>query len=62
MSRSVLGKLASAFFKAGRTSSNAHLAEALLTGNKKVVARSVTTRARNKAKTALWHIVTGKFK
>jgi hypothetical protein len=62
MARSVLGQIASALFAAGRASSDAHLAEAILTGDEKVVARSLKTRARNKGKTALWNIVTGKIK
>lgn len=60
MARSFLGALASAFFKAGRTTSDAHLAESLLTGNKKAVERSVKRRLQIKAKTALWRAVTGK--
>jgi uncharacterized membrane protein YoaK (UPF0700 family) len=60
MARSFLGALASALFKSARTTSNAHLAESILTGNVKSVERSVKTRARNKAKTALWRAVTGK--
>ncbi len=60
MARSLLGALTSALFKAGRTSSNIHLAESLLTGNTKSVERSLKTRVRNKAKTALWHAITGK--
>jgi hypothetical protein len=60
MARSFLGKLASAFFRAGRTTSDAHLIESVLAGNVKTVERSVKTRARNKAKTALWRALTGK--
>jgi hypothetical protein len=60
VARSFLGILASALFRAGRTSSNVHLVESILTGNVKSVERSLKTRARNKAKTALWKIVTGK--
>jgi hypothetical protein len=60
VAQSFLGKLASAFFRAGRTTSNAHLVESILTGNTKAVTRSAQTRVRNKAKTALWHAITGK--
>ncbi len=60
MARSLLGALASALFRGGRAASNAHLAESILTGNTKSIERSITTRARNKAKTALWRAVTGK--
>ena len=60
MARSFLGSLASLLFKAGRSASNAHLAESILTGNTNTVKRSLTTRARNKAKTALWHALIGK--
>lgn len=60
MARSFLGTIASALFKAGRTTSNAHLAESILTGNVKTVERSIKTRARNRAKTMLWRAVTGK--
>ena len=60
MARSFLGRLSSVFFSAGRAAADAHLVEAVLTGNAKTVARSVTTRVRNKAKTAIWHALTGK--
>lgn len=62
MSRSFLGALANAFFKAGRATSNAHLAESIMTGDMKAVEYSVKTRARYKAKTALWRALTGKRK
>jgi uncharacterized cupin superfamily protein len=62
MARSFLGALASALFKAGRATSNAHLAESILTGNVKCVKRSLKRRAQNKAKTALWRAATGKRK
>jgi uncharacterized membrane protein YoaK (UPF0700 family) len=62
MARSLLGMLASALFKSARATSNAHLAESILTGNVKSVARSIKTRARYKAKTVLWRAVTGKLK
>jgi len=60
MARSIFASLAALFFKAGRSSSNAHLVESILTGNAKSLKRSVKTRARNKAKTALWNAATGK--
>ena len=60
MARSLLGIIASALFSTGRRTSNAHLVESVLTGNVKSVERSIKTRARNKAKTALWRAVTGK--
>lgn len=60
MGRSFLGALASAFFKTSRATSNTRFAESILTGNVKSVERSMRTRARNKAKTALWRAVTGK--
>ena len=62
MARSLLGKLASIFFSAGRAASDAHLAESVLTGDVKSTKRSVQTRARYKAKTALWNVVTGKHR
>ena len=60
MSQSLLGRLTALLFKGARTASNAHLAESVLTGNAKGVQRSVTTRLRNKAKTALWRVVSGR--
>lgn len=60
MARSLFGQLASMFFRVGRTSADAHLVESILTGNAKSVRRSVQTRARNRAKTALWNAVTEK--
>jgi uncharacterized membrane protein YoaK (UPF0700 family) len=60
MARSSLGRLANALFRAARTTSNAHLAESILTGNTKAVTRSVKTRLRYKAKTAVWKILGGR--
>ena len=60
MARSFLGRLTSALFRGGRASANAHLIEAALTGDTKVVDRSLRTRVRNKAKTLLWRAITGK--
>lgn len=60
MAKSLLGTLASVLFKAGRATSDAHLAESVLTGNTKTVERSIRTRVRNKTKTALWHLIAGK--
>lgn len=60
MARSFLGALASALFRGARATSNAHLAESILTGNVKSVERSIKTRARYRAKTVLWRAVTGK--
>lgn len=60
MARSILGMIASASFRSARTTSHADLYRIDLTGNVKSVERSIKTRARNTAKTALWRAVTGK--